>query len=96
MNDLTDLLSRLRDQRPVEWEQLPDFSLYMDQVLSYMDARHKKNGTLPAEPVGGQRPHPHGGLQRRQRQNRRRAGGAAPYGKRNEKIGLAYTGRGVV
>lgn len=37
MNDLTDLLSRLRDQRPVDWEQLPDFSLYMDQVLSYMD-----------------------------------------------------------
>ena len=37
MNDLTDLLSRLRDQRPVEWDQLPDFSLYMDQVLSYMD-----------------------------------------------------------
>lgn len=37
MNDLTDLLSRLREQRPVEWDQLPDFSLYMDQVLSYMD-----------------------------------------------------------
>lgn len=37
MNDLTDLLSRLRQQRPVEWDQLPDFSLYMDQVLSYMD-----------------------------------------------------------
>ena len=37
MNDLTDLLSRLRDQRPVDWDQLPDFSLYMDQVLSYMD-----------------------------------------------------------
>ncbi len=37
MNDLTDLLSRLRDQRPVGWDQLPDFSLYMDQVLSYMD-----------------------------------------------------------
>ena len=37
MNDLTDLQARLRDQRPVEWEQLPDFSLYMDQVLSYMD-----------------------------------------------------------
>ena len=37
MNDLTELLSRLRDQRPVEWDQLPDFSLYMDQVLSYMD-----------------------------------------------------------
>lgn len=37
MNDLTNLLSRLRDQRPVEWEQFPDFSLYMDQLLSYMD-----------------------------------------------------------
>ena len=37
MNDLTDLLSRLREQRPVDWDQLPDFSLYMDQVLSYMD-----------------------------------------------------------
>ncbi len=37
MNDLTDLQARLRDQRPVEWDQLPDFSLYMDQVLSYMD-----------------------------------------------------------
>lgn len=37
MNDLTDFQARLRDQRPVEWDQLPDFSLYMDQVLSYMD-----------------------------------------------------------
>lgn len=37
MNDLTDLQARLRDRRPVEWDQLPDFSLYMDQVLSYMD-----------------------------------------------------------
>ena len=37
MSDLTDLQERLRTQRPVEWEQLPDFALYMDQVLSYMD-----------------------------------------------------------
>ena len=37
MNDLTDLQARLRNQRPVDWDQLPDFSLYMDQVLSYMD-----------------------------------------------------------
>lgn len=37
MNDLTDLQARLREQRPVDWDQLPDFSLYMDQVLSYMD-----------------------------------------------------------
>ena len=39
MNDLTDLQTRLREHRPVDWDQLPDFSLYMDQVLSYMD-RH--------------------------------------------------------
>ena len=32
MEDLTE-----RTQRPVPWEQLPDFALYMDQVLSYMD-----------------------------------------------------------
>ena len=37
MNDLTALQKRLREQRPVEWNQLPDFALYMDQVLSYMD-----------------------------------------------------------
>ena len=37
MNDLTDLQTRLREQRPVPWDQLPDFALYMDQVLSYMD-----------------------------------------------------------
>ena len=30
-------LSQLRSQRPVPWEQLPDFALYMDQILSYMD-----------------------------------------------------------
>lgn len=37
MSDLTELQERLRNQRPVAWEQLPDFALYMDQVLSYMD-----------------------------------------------------------
>lgn len=37
MDDLTELQERMRDRRPVEWAQLPDFSLYMDQVLSYMD-----------------------------------------------------------
>ncbi len=37
MYDLTELRERLRTQRPVPWDQLPDFSLYMDQVLSYMD-----------------------------------------------------------
>lgn len=37
MEELSSLLERLRQQRPVAWEQLPDFALYMDQVLSYMD-----------------------------------------------------------
>ena len=37
MPEMTELLERLRAQRPVAWDQLPDFSLYMDQVLSYMD-----------------------------------------------------------
>ena len=37
MSDLTELRERLRTQRPVPWEQLPDFALYMDQVLSYME-----------------------------------------------------------
>ena len=37
MSDLSELRKRLRSQRPVSWDQLPDFPLYMDQVLSYMD-----------------------------------------------------------
>ena len=37
MFDSASLQERLRTQRPVDWDQLPDFSLYMDQVLSYMD-----------------------------------------------------------
>lgn len=37
MYDLSELQERLQTQRPATWEQLPDFALYMDQVLSYMD-----------------------------------------------------------
>ena len=37
MDDLKQLMEQLRSQRPVPWDQLPDFALYMDQVLSYMD-----------------------------------------------------------
>ena len=37
MHDLNELRQRLQSQRPVPWDQLPDFALYMDQVLSYMD-----------------------------------------------------------
>lgn len=37
MKDLNELRDSLQEQRPVPWEQLPDFALYMDQVLSYME-----------------------------------------------------------
>ena len=37
MYDLSELQERLRTQRPSNWDQLPDFALYMDQILSYMD-----------------------------------------------------------
>ena len=37
MSERNELLQRLRTQRPVDWDHLPDFPLYMDQVLSYMD-----------------------------------------------------------
>ena len=37
MEDITALQELLRSRRPVEWDQLPDFALYMDQVLTYMD-----------------------------------------------------------
>ena len=32
-----DPLESLRSQRPADWDRLPDFALYMDQVLSYME-----------------------------------------------------------
>lgn len=37
MQELSEFQERLKAQRPVAWDQLPDFALYMDQVLSYMD-----------------------------------------------------------
>ena len=51
MQDLEHLQDRLRQQRPVPWDQLPDFALYMDQVLSYMDRqviRFDEGDTLTA------------------------------------------------
>lgn len=36
VEELKRLKQRLAEERPVEWESLPDLSLYMDQVLSYM------------------------------------------------------------
>ena len=37
MQELSSLLDQLHEQRPANWDQLPDFALYMDQILSYMD-----------------------------------------------------------
>ena len=37
MDELVQLMEQLRTHLPVGWEQFPDFPLYMDQVLSYMD-----------------------------------------------------------
>lgn len=36
MEELQELKRRLREERPMDWESLPDLALYMDQVLSYM------------------------------------------------------------
>ena len=36
MEELQELKIRLENQRPAEWEALPDLSLYMDQVIGYM------------------------------------------------------------
>ena len=54
MSDITELRERLEHQRPVDWDQLPDFPLYMDQVLSYMDRqviRSSEEDTLTAAMV---------------------------------------------
>lgn len=54
MDELKAFQERLRGQRPVPWEQLPDFALYMDQVLSYMDRqviRFDENDSLTAAMV---------------------------------------------
>lgn len=37
MEDMTDFRRQLSSCRPSDWEHLPDFPLYMDQVLSYME-----------------------------------------------------------
>lgn len=36
MQALEDLKKRLSDNQTVPWDQLPDFPLYMDQLISYM------------------------------------------------------------
>lgn len=36
VEELRDLKERLSTQRPASWEALPDISLYMDQIISYL------------------------------------------------------------
>ena len=36
MEELEELRHRLETERPTGWEELPDISLYMDQVIGYM------------------------------------------------------------
>ncbi len=36
MEAIRELKERLENERPVEWEALPDIGLYMDQLISYM------------------------------------------------------------
>ena len=36
MEELLDLKSRMEQERPTPWEELPDLALYMDQIISSM------------------------------------------------------------
>lgn len=36
MEELRELKERMETQRPADWKDLPDLSLYMDQVIGYM------------------------------------------------------------
>lgn len=40
MEELTQLRQRLEKERPVDWDELPDIALYMDQVISYLPRQH--------------------------------------------------------
>lgn len=36
MEELAQLKQRMEQERPTPWEELPDLSLYMDQIISYL------------------------------------------------------------
>lgn len=36
MESMEELRSHMREERPADWDSLPDLSLYMDQVVGYM------------------------------------------------------------
>ena len=39
MEELHELKSRMEQERPARWEELPDLALYMDQIISYKIGR---------------------------------------------------------
>lgn len=40
MEELMELKRKLEEQRPADWNELPDIALYMDQVISYLPRQH--------------------------------------------------------
>lgn len=44
MEELAELKRRLETERPVDWGELPDIALYMDQVVSYLPRQHIRFG----------------------------------------------------
>lgn len=40
MEELQELKQRLKEERPVAWNEMPDIALYMDQVISYLPRQH--------------------------------------------------------
>ena len=40
MEELQELKSRMEQERPAQWEELPNLALYMDQIISYMSRQH--------------------------------------------------------
>ena len=48
MDELQELRSRLEQERPALWSDLPDLALYMDQLISYMPRQLIRFGEGPA------------------------------------------------
>ena len=49
MYDLTEFQEQMRQRRPVPWDQLPDFPLYMDQVLTLFDRTLSESKRAPGD-----------------------------------------------
>lgn len=43
--DLSVLMNILREKRPMDWEELPDIELYMDQLLTYVNRQQPFDGS---------------------------------------------------